>query len=360
MQITPLPTVDCAVLHERFRPIDGQALYEAMLALGEKHGFGAHADTMVTSTEKDVHLFFGQYRVMVSQNAQALGPEGFQGALNTPFTDMAFPNARKAVAQHRANTFVTVAKGPTTFPSEAFSGEMGEILSQMAAITTLEDAQRAYSLCRDLVVFITEHNPASGIHWCTSDNLVPQQTFVKATEDYDFTFIGARPYLSSSAGRLGPGLPLAMTANGSQWLVGKIVCFAEAPVPFDWMLPTLHSFLKLCMMRGSLLPHMHTFSVDGQPWKVGVVHKKIEGFDLWEQVELVVLHHPEYGIFSDETPKDVIQYKYDTVADVRAGGRPVGDMARLRALAQANAAEKAREAAAAKPGFFGRMFARKH
>lgn len=347
--------------------MDGKRLFDAVCRLAAQHGFANACHPMITSTDKDIHVMAGDYRILVSQNPQPLGLEGFRQALGMPFTGMIFPNARAAVEGHRANTFITIGKGPIGISADMLRSRFGDVLAETSAFTTSEDAARALQLCRDLTSLLIGGNPASAIHWCVGDNLVPQAFFDAAVEAGSLTPLNVRPFLASSAGRLGPGLPIGVTGNGSQWLVGKIVSIEEAPVPLEWLLTTLYSFVDFCVQRGSLIPHQDTFSFEGQEWVMGVFHQKIEGFNGWEMARLKVLHYPKYGIYGKVPPKRPFDYK--PVADVRsnreqlsgrdnkvqeASASPSGEMARLRNLARESAAKQA-EAAKQPSGFASRL-----
>jgi hypothetical protein len=364
MKIPPLPAVDCAILHERHQPMDGRRLFDAISVLAAKYGLGARCNLTVTSTEKDIHVLVGDHRILVSQNAKPLGPDGFRMALTSPFTGMIFPGAREAVARHQANTFVTVGKGPIGVPEDVLYSTLGKVMAEEWAFTTSEEASAAMALCRDLTDVVIKGNPASAIHWCVSDNLVPQAYFERAVAASDLTLLAIRPYLTSSAGRLGEGLPVGVTANGSQWLLGKMVAIDEAPVPVPWLLSTLNGFINLCLIRSSLIADKDTFSVEEQDWQIGVFHEKIDGFDRWEVVRLKILHCPKYGIHGRVATMRTFEYK--SVEDVRqraneekheiraandlpettpnfvntAGVHRVGDVARLRSLALSSAANR--------------------
>ncbi len=368
MKIPALPSVDCALLHEQFKPMDSRRLFEAVESLAARFGYARACQLIVTSTDKDVHVFAGDHRILISQNPQPLEPDGFRTALTTPFTGMIFPGARDAVDRHRANTFLSIGKGVTSLPPEMLQSEFGQMLADRTAFTTSEEAQRAFGLCEDLTKLMSGHNPASAIHWCASDNLIPQAFFDQATAGGDATLLHIRPYITSSAGRMGDGLPIGVTANGSQWLLGKMVTFEEARVPISWMIEATYGFIRMCLVRGSLIPHMDTFSVEGQDWQVGVFHEKIEGFDSWEKVRLVVLNHPKYGIRSHAPVKrsfvykDVEDMKQRAVAERQevhaandvphtaagyantSGARKSADIAGLRSLAITSAANTQRVA----------------
>ncbi|ASP36339.1 hypothetical protein [Labrenzia sp. VG12] len=322
MHIPALNRVECAILHDEFNPLDGTILFQKIEKLAIDLGYAAEVQLMITSTGKDIHVHAGGHRILVSQNDTPLGPDGFQSALTTPYTGFVFPDAREVVARHKANTFITIAKGilDTQFLSEKMREICGDdALAQMLpdeSFCTLEEADRARTLCAELTKLLIGHNPASALHWCVSDNLVPQPLFERLTQDEDLTFLNIRPFLTSSSGQLGEGRPLGMFLHGSQWVIGKMIEFEEAPVPFSWMMEVVTNFIKMCQIRGSILPDRNIFSTEGEDWTVAVFHEKIDGHTAWEKVRLQVINAPQFGIHGDTTAKRSL--KYDNEQDIRA------------------------------------------
>jgi len=322
MHFPALNRVECAILHTQFHPLDGKRLFQEIQKLTIELNYAPEVQLMATSTVNDIHVHAAGHRILVSQNDQPLEPEGFRNALTTPYTGMVFPDARAAVEQHRANTFITIAKGvlDTQIIPEKLRELLGEDaydeMSAKASFRTPEEADRAWKFCCELTKLIINNNPASAVHWCVSDNLVPQPLFERLTEDDDLTLLNVRPYLTSSAGKLGDGLPLGMYLHGSQWVIGKMIEFEEAPVPFSWMMDVVVGFIKMCQIRGSILPDRNTFSTEGEDWTVAVFHEKIEGHTAWEKVRLVVVNAPQFGIFGDTTAKRY--HKYESADDIRA------------------------------------------
>ena len=317
MHFPALNRVECAILHDDFKPLDGNIIFQKIQQLAYELKFAPEVQLMITSTGKDIHVHAGGHRILVSQNDQPLEPDGFRNALTTPYTGYVFPDARDVVARHTANTFVTIAKGvlDTQVLPEKMREILGDEIAFASSFCTLEEADRARTFCCELTKLIIEHNPASALHWCVSDNLIPQTLFQRITEDDDLTLLNVRPFLSSSAGRLGEGLPLGMYLHGSQWVIGKMIEFEEAPVPFPWMMEVVMGFIKMCQVRGSILPDRNTFSTEGEDWTVAVFHEKIEGHTAWEKVRLVVVNAPQFGIYGDTTAKRY--HKYDSAEDVR-------------------------------------------
>jgi hypothetical protein len=344
VNIPPLPHVECALLHDSFAPIDGQELFNLVQALAAKFGYGAQCQLIVSSTHKDIHVFVGDHRILISQNERPLAPDGFQTALSTPFTSMVFPNARDVVMRHAANTFITVGKGPAPIPDDLMRADATGTIAKISAFTTSQEALRAINLCQSLTAYVAGRHAASAVHWCVSDNLVPPAFFEKAVQSGDVTLLNIRPFLTSSSGRLGPGLPIGVTANGSQWLLGKVVMVEEATVPLEWVLTMLYGFVHVCLQRGALLEHNHSFSVEGQDWQVGVFHEKIEDFDGWEMLRLKIMHLPEYGIHGKVPAKRTISYKsvedlkHQAAVERAASPANATSVAQLRAMARSSAA----------------------
>jgi len=316
MQIPALPSVECAILHDQFNPLDGKLVFHAIQTIAKEINFildPMDVQLMPGSDQYNVYVFAGGHRILVSQSQEPLGAAGFRNALTTPYTGMILPDAHDIVQRHTSNTFVTISKGVFDTPAD-LKAKLGGELAQLDSFLALEDADKARDFCRLLVNALIRNNPATAIHWCVSDNLVSQEFYEQANKS-DMNLLNLRPFLSSSAGRMGDGLPLGMVLNGSQWVVGKMVSFEEAPVPFSWMMEVALGFIKMCQLRGSIIPHNESFGVEEENWTVGVVHEPAREGAEWEHVKLVVVDAPEFGIHGDASAKRT--FKYESSEDIR-------------------------------------------
>lgn len=301
MKIKPVLAVECAVLHREFNPIDGDDLLRAVEAAARRHHLAENCKRFASPTGNDVYVFAGEYSILVSQNPKPLGPQGFQSALNQVFTHMVFPGAAEAVADHRANSFVTLNVGVPGFGQAFLDSELGRDLVQFdpsmaakSAFVTSEDATRASRVCYELSDFIINHNPACAVHWCVSDNLVNQETFKAAASQIEA--LNCRPAFFSSAGRLAKRVPLGLVATGSQIVFGKIVSIDEVAVPPEALLKVFYAFIAYCRHRGALIADRETFSLEGEDWKAGVLHQAAKEPGADEMVRIKILSFPQYGI----------------------------------------------------------------
>lgn len=320
MDIPALDRVECAILHDQFNPLDGGVIFEAVKEFSSHLGYASEVQLIASSTSKDIHVNAGGHRVLISQNDEPIGLAGFRTALTTPYTGLVLPNAQDIVRRHKANTFVTIAKG--MLDVQLFSEELRKLgdefvdsLAAESSFDSLGEADRARFFCYWLSKLIIRNNPASAVHWCVSDNLVPQSFFESAGEAGDLALLNIRPILTSSAGRFGEDLPLGMIVSGSQWVIGRVIEFQEARVPLPWMMEVVLGFINLCQVRGSILPHNNSFSDESNAWAVAVYHEKLEGHDSWEKVRLVVVNAPQFGIHGEVTAQR--SYTYKNADDVR-------------------------------------------
>lgn len=311
MKIQSLPHVECAVLHDRFQPVDGESLFEFVRIAAREAGFSGECNLMITSTEKDIHVLVGDYRIMVSQNDKPLEPEGFQAALGFANTQLAFPDAAEVVGAHRANTFVTVAKGvfdPGMFGGSNTLGQTGEFVAKLFGMTDAAEAEAAMNLCARVCEHVHQHHRATAFHWCVNNQLVSPSAFERIMAGGSLLPLFIRFHLTSSAGQLTPGVPIGTFGAGTQFLIGRIVRFEEERVPFAWMAERLLMFVESCRMRGEVLPDGDTFGADDTEVIRIEYREPSESFDL-PQVVLTVTRCDAHGI--DHGPPPQMRIHYD-------------------------------------------------
>ncbi len=163
MQIPALPSVECAILHDQFKPLDAQLIFRSVKRLAAKFKIAPDVQLMQGSTETCVFVHAGGHRVLVSQYPQPLGAEIFRNALMTPYTATILPNAQDVVARHGAHTLVTIGKIMSGFPAEVADKD-GNQVHDAEAYSNAEEAERAMFFCRELSKLIIQNNPAAALH----------------------------------------------------------------------------------------------------------------------------------------------------------------------------------------------------
>ncbi len=259
MKIAPLKTVECALLHDQYSPIDGADLFDIVNKAVQKSGIAPLVSRIPTSGEH-VHVIAGNYHVLVSQNRTALSKEGFAGCLPLPITNMMMPDAAARVSRHRANTFVTVGKG--SLPGAQSNAFLNQVMGDQFSFTEWSDAERAMRLCHAISRAVMKAGKVSCVHWCPSDHLVSPEFFAEVERGPSMTPLYVRPYLFSSVGHLRSGVPIGMVGNGAQYLIGRPVIFNQAPVDLDWMILRVSNFVDMCHLRGSVIPDGDSMGAD--------------------------------------------------------------------------------------------------
>lgn len=258
MEIAALDAVECALLHENFAPLSGEIIFDRIEEIARGMGFEGNLQPLPSSTEKDVHVMAGEYRIMVSQNEQALAPEGFSQALMQPFVQSVFPEAQSIVANHTANSFVTIAKG-----------QPGEEPRPESLITQWEEAQGMMEFAVKLASLINTHHPASLVHWCPSDFVVSPAYFQEVAGAEKFTALYVCPFAYAPDGEAVEGGVSGLVANGSQWLIGKLLMFQANDLPLDWMHSRIIGFIEQVQEQNSIPDNGAEFGmIDGEVIRV--------------------------------------------------------------------------------------------
>ncbi len=259
MKIAPLKSIECALLHDHFAPVDGRDLLDIVTKAVQKSGIAPQVSRIPTSDEH-VHVLAGNYHILVSQNRSPLAADGFVGCLSLPITNMMLPDASARVSRHRANTFVTVGKG--ALPGAQSNAFLNEIMGDKFSFTEWADAERAMKLCYAISRAIMKAGKVSCVHWCASDYLVSPEFFAEVEYGLSMTPLYVRPYLFSSVGHLRSGVPVGMVGNGAQYLIGRPVVFNQAKVDLDWMITRVANFVDMCHLRGSVIPDGDSLGAD--------------------------------------------------------------------------------------------------
>lgn len=316
MQIRPIQSVTCVLLHDRYDPVDGLQLLDFIGLAAARAGLSARAVTGPESTEKDLDVRFGAVRVTVRQAAQPVSPKSLAAALDYPVTHLMMPEARAIAGRHVASTLISAERldGAETDAAQDDAAEP-------PAFEDWRQARSAMMVCLLVADYVAGKNRASAVHWRPSDHLVSQSVLREAAQDeaplapYG---LFVRPHLlrntedDKNAAR---GIAVA----GAEHLVGVPVSVAPEDVPYGWMADRAVDFVFACHQRGGIVPDGETVgAADAE--LVRVDHLPPTDEAPAGQIRLVAVRSERYGIGEDPT-------------DARSGpagqalaGRPVAEL----------------------------------
>lgn len=291
MDIQPISSIECVLLHNRFSPMALDRIK------GEIDGIaatiGCRGDCLLILDENSQSVFtIGDYRIAILQEDKALPVEGFGGCLPQPITKMMMPDAEQRVANHSANSFVTVTRNPALRDYDIAPAIDDEASGNFVST---RDSLRAMSLAYWIADALHRNNPACAFHWLPSDHLVPPQTFELAGASASLTSFFIRPYLYSSDGYINEKNAVGLVANGSQYLLPKPVIFKEAQVSYDWMIKRAIQFIDRAIKADRVPANGSPFGVD-EGEIIEVFHQPPEPANPMGSYLLVPRNVPQFGI----------------------------------------------------------------
>jgi len=303
MQIFPLKAVECAILHDEYKPLNPAFLYHAAERAMKVLGLGETLD--VTSIKDGPQLLLsidqGKYWMFIVQTSVPAGMDTFETALKSPYTFLSFPDVLQVIGRHRAYTVIMAGKG-----RKACGPELEQVCRKynvrphresQGLITTSQEAIWVKRLCSMMISYILAISESSAVHWATHDHLLPPDAFRALAESYKGLALDFHPVIFTSAPRLEEGAPIGCIAFNSHYLTGKGVIFDETPAPPEWITHKTLFFLNYCLHMDAVPAHMDTFSTEDEPDVLfGVTHKEPEELHGVGEVHISLLRAPEFGI----------------------------------------------------------------
>ncbi len=304
MKIAPLKSVECALLHDEFFPIDGDELLALIAAAAQKFGFKQDLSRLPAGAN-DVQIMCGDFHIFVSQHSKAMTGDRLSNCTSLPITKLMMPDASSRVSRHTAHSIITVGRGPVPgFNPNRF---VNEIMSDRYSLTTSQDAEKAMKLCYFLARSFMKNSKVSAVHWYPSDHLVSPEFFVDAEQGGSLLSLFIRPDLFSSAGQIRAGATIGMIGNGAQYFIGRPIIFNEAKVDLDWMLSRMNGFVALCQTRGSVPADGEKWELDGQE-VVAVRYIAPSADKPMGSYELTAIRVPAFGIDGAVQPAQTVYY----------------------------------------------------
>lgn len=191
MKIAPFPAVACVLLHDTPKPPDMKRVLQAIRQMGVQLGLGEFSGLFPESDETDFTalLSAGKHdhvHVKVMHSPQRLEMEAFQDALDLSFNRIMVPEAEEAIRRHASFTFINVARGvlPNIPELHELLSELNDpALTAVQYFTTLEQANRAKTLCRELAGLVLEQHPSTLVYWALHEKLVRPDKFIECKND---------------------------------------------------------------------------------------------------------------------------------------------------------------------------------
>ena len=167
-------------------------------------------------------------------------------ALDWPMLHRTFPDAEDAVRRHSAHVHIRIEA-----EYDAVANALG-----MRPINT--------NFARNLLAgrvaaAISRIAMPIAIYWKGCEMLYKPGPFLRelGTEPIDL-FVRVTPF--SSNRQIGGVRVIGASTRGAFQMMGRELVLEEAPVPVDWAMRTLHTFVARCHHEGGFLPHLSTFS----------------------------------------------------------------------------------------------------
>ncbi len=299
MEIRPLAELKCVLLHPDHAPVDRRLLQEAAASLMRQLGVEEDPAPLSGDTERDLHVAYGDWQVMIQQLSEPLPWGAFRNLRQNVYTQMVFPQLDNAITAHASYTVISIGKGTVPFLEELVElvARFVRPLGEMMSMTTLAEVNAATQVAAELARFIIGHRPILGLFWSVSNQMLPPRMAV----DYlgmenRLVLLNISPQFYSEAGPLGPGQPLGALFVGSPHLIGRLVDLKESPLPPATVALIGHAFVQMTLESGELIPHGHTFGPPDDSWRVAVWHEARDRRMGVETIRLEVIHAPAHGI----------------------------------------------------------------
>jgi len=247
--------IDVALLYQDYSPFAYRRLVERLKAvLGNKTNviLGMHQDGSFGVID------VGGVVVKVSQNNAPLSQDGFQGGLSSPFTELAQPDAKKLVAGHKKNIFVTVGDDNILAPNidlEGMPSELREITADVLGhhkVPTISEFVVWLTVAAIVVNELTRMGRPDLIHWCQSDQFfLPDQ--IDLSDKQKAMSLQIHPNLFTNGVDEEGRQWIGFHAYGSEHIMGHHVLVKETPFALPKVIRIVNDFIH-SLSSGEELP----------------------------------------------------------------------------------------------------------
>lgn len=262
---------------------------------------------LITSTDQDIRVLCGDYHCLVTQTAPLEDKSHLEAVQETVSTKTAFPDAPQRVQEATAQIQISVQKG--VLPQEAIPPDLMEAAAELTAFCDTEEAQAAMALVRAITRFVLERRPATAVFWQTSRFLMKPELFLDLDSDETAGLIYLHAHFYGERDPATGQQLVGVTGSGSQALIGYAVTIRPCALPPDYLFSKIVDFVAFTLESGQIIRDTDVFGQD-EAEKIQVLHHLPRRGGAPE-IELKVVHNPEYGIVREEVPTIYKHYDAD-------------------------------------------------
>lgn len=300
LQIYPLPSVDVQVLHRSYQPVKGQDIFDCIVRAAVSLGLPAtDCKLLNTSTDQDIRVLCGNYHCLVTQSDPLVHKDHLETTLEAFTVKNSFPEAAEIVASATAHTQISVRKG--LIPHDAMPDGLREAVGDdLTAFCIAEEAQLAMALTRETTRFIVEQGTADAVFWGASLFLMKPDLFLKLATDGSPELLYLHAHLYGETDPDSGKQLVGVIGAGAPALIGYTLEFRPCSLPPDYLVRKMHEFLLFTQTTGQVISDGEVFGKDENE-KIQVLHHLAKNGGAPE-IELKVVHNPEYGIVREAVP----------------------------------------------------------
>lgn len=313
MQPSPPESIQTALLYRSCKPADPGDFLKQINKEIEPAGLQLE-DTVYGHGQNFFFTGRGLY-IQVEQSQNPLPAGGFHQTLSSPFTRISFPEAGEAVRSHASHILINIGKG---IPMPAITG-----INLPDAALSGGEFSAALALARAATNFFLHRGETIAVHWGQSNILLSPRAYGALAQQPAPMPLFIHPSLFSSRAVVRGRQVIGFRTFGAAHFLGKEIVFNEAPVPLDWMLSRVYSFVETMRERGELPPAGDSFGLSADEI-IRISYNSPSPEDPEEFIGLSLERCPEFGI-GDMAQSREAPPPYEAAPPPRAASQPRPD-----------------------------------
>ncbi|MXN65047.1 hypothetical protein GR183_09025 [Stappia sp. GBMRC 2046] len=285
VQPSPPENIQTALLYQACKPADPD---EFIKHINKVIDFtGLEFESTIHGHGRNFFIVGGGLYIQVEQSLNPLAAGGFHQTLSSPFTRISFPEAGEAVRSHTSHVLINIGKG---IPMPAITG-----IDLPDAALSKGEFSIALTLAQVATNFFFHRAEPMAVHWGQSNILLSGKAYGALAQQPDPMPLYIHPSLFSSRAVVRGRQVIGFRTFGAAHFLGKEIVFNEAPVPLDWMLSRVYSFVGTMRERGELPPAGDSFGLSADE-VIRISYNTPSPEDPEEFIGLSLERCPEFGI----------------------------------------------------------------